>query len=288
MLDPLSSGYRSFLSRCMVFQDDAAADKWIARATRLNVVDPENWVLAGILEVRRGRGDEGLAAFEKAVFLNPTRPASYFDAGVSLFENLPILPAGRRAFFRDLAQTDLAHSLNLSDFYRQDPNLCMASATILAEKGDTLNAALWAKRIVLPSPVYWPFAVEKLALCFSLGERVEAISEWRNIFISANLTPAQVQLISSELNKYSVPDFDFMRAEIALLEGKLDSARRLLSTLVTVRANVVDYRIALGNVDEKLGQQDEARLCYEKALELSPANQEAKSKLVQIYGRGKP
>jgi tetratricopeptide (TPR) repeat protein len=271
----------------MIFQDDAGADKWIARATRLNVVDPENWVLAGMLELRRGGADEGLAAFEKAVSLNPTRPASYFDAGVSLFEDLPILPADRRPFFRDLAQANLARSLNLSDFFRQDPNLCMALASIMAEKGDTVNAVLWAKRIVLPSPVYWPFAIEKLALCFSLGERVEAISEWQHLFVPANITSAQVQLISSELNKYSTPDFDFMRAEIDLLQGRLDSAQRELSRLVTVRPNMADYRIALGNVDEKLGRRDEARLCYEKALELSPANQEAKNKLMQIYSRGK-
>jgi Flp pilus assembly protein TadD len=36
-------------------------------------------------------------------------------------------------------------------------------------------------------------------------------------------------------------------------------------------------------VYEKQGLRREARLCYEKALELSPANQEAKKKVLEYY-----
>jgi len=283
MLDPLSSDYRSLMSRCMILQGDPGADKWAGAATGLSVADPENRVLAGMLKVKRGGIDEGLAEFERAVSLNPTRPATYFDAGLSLFEALPAVPAGRRVFFRNLAQLDLALSFNLDESLWQEPRLCLALATIMAEKGNTLAAVFWVKRIVLQPPADWPFAIKKLALCFSLGERVEAVSTWRNLFSPANLSSARIQTISSELNKYPDPDFNFMRAEIDVLQGRLDSAQRELSALVTLRPNVADYRLALGGVYEKLGRRTEARLCYEKALELSPANQEAKRKVTELY-----
>ena len=283
MLDPLSSDYRSLMSRCMILQGDPGADKWAGAATGLSVADPENRVLAGMLKVKRGGIDEGLAEFERAVSLNPTRPATYFDAGLSLFEALPAVPAGRRVFFRNLAQLDLALSFNLDESLWQEPRLCLALATIMAEKGNTLAAVFWVKRIVLQPPADWPFAIKKLALCFSLGERVEAVSTWRNLFSPANLSSARIQTIYSELNKYPDPDFNFMRAEIDVLQGRLDSAQRELSALVTLRPNVADYRLALGGVYEKLGRRTEARLCYEKALELSPANQEAKRKVTELY-----
>jgi tetratricopeptide (TPR) repeat protein len=283
MLDPLSPDYRSLMSRCMISQGDPGADKWTSAATSLSVADPENRVLAGMLKMKRGGIDEGLAEFERAVSLNPTRPATYFDAGLSLFEALPAIPAGRRVFFRNLAQLDLALSFNLDESLWQDPRLCLALATIMAEKGYTPAAVFWVKRIVLQPPADWPFAIKKLALCFSLGERVEAVSTWRSLFFPANLSSARIQTISSELNKYPDPDFGFMRADIDVLQGRLDSAQRELSTLVGVRPNVADYRLALGGVYERLGRRTEARLCYEKALQLSPANQEAKRKVMELY-----
>jgi tetratricopeptide (TPR) repeat protein len=283
MLDPLSSDYRSLTARCVISQGSPGADKWVCAATVLSAANPENWVLAGMLKTRRGSIDEGLAAFETALSLNPTRPASYFDAGLSLFEALPTIPAGQRVLFLNLSQVDLALGLNLDGSLSQEPRLCLALATIMAEKGNNPGAVFWVKRVAIWPPVDWPFAIKKLALCFSLGERVEAISEWRNIFAPANLTSARVRLISSEMAKYSVPDFAFMRAEIDVLQGRLDSAQRELTALVSLRPIVADYRLALGDVYEKLGRGDQARICYEKALELSPANQEAKKKLIRYF-----
>jgi tetratricopeptide (TPR) repeat protein len=53
--------------------------------------------------------------------------------------------------------------------------------------------------------------------------------------------------------------------------------------LIVARPNVAEYRLALGEVYEGQGLRREARLCYEKALELSPANQEAKKKVLEYY-----
>ena len=286
MLDPLSSDHVRLLARARMSAGDRTAGMWLVRARSLGVADPGNWVLWGMMETKRGRIDDGLAAFEKAISLNPSRPASYSDAGLSLFDALPYAPSGQRPLFRNLAQVYLALGLDLDHFLWQDPHVCLAMASIRAEKGDTFNAAFWAKRIVLQPPVDWPFAVRKLALCFSLGERVEAISSWKDIFLPQELSPAQLDLISAELKNYSIPDLAYMRADVDLFQGKLDAARTELSSLVVLRPHVADYQLALANIYEKLGRRNEARLGYEKALELSPANQEAKKKVTQYYARG--
>jgi tetratricopeptide (TPR) repeat protein len=283
VLDPLSSDHARLLACLQMSAHDRTADKGLVRARNLSVADPGNWVLWGMLETKRGRMDEGLAAFEKAISLNPSRPASYSDAGLCLFDALSSAPSERQPLLRNLAQVYLARGLDLDNFLWQDPHVCLALASIRAEKGDTLNAAFWAKRIVLQPPVDWPFAIRKLALCFSLGERVEAISSWKQIFLPKELSSLQLDLISAELTKYSIPDFAYMLADLDLIQGKLDSARKELSSLVALRPHVPDYQIALANVYDKLGRRDDARLCYERGLELSPANQEAKKKVTEYY-----
>ena len=283
MLDPLSSDHTRLLARAQMSADNRTADRWLVRARNLSVADPGNWVLSGMLETKRGRIDDGLAAFEKAIFLNPSRPASYLDAGLCLFDALPSAPSERQPLFRNLAQVYLALGLDLDHFLWQDPHVCLTLASIRAEKGDMLNAAFWAKRIVLQPPVDWAFAVRKLALCFSLGERVEALSSWNKVFLPEELSSHQIDVISAELKKYSIPDFAYMRADLDLFQGKLDSAEKELSSLVVLRPHVPDYQIALGDVYEKLGRRNDARICYENALELSPANQEAKKKVTEYY-----
>jgi tetratricopeptide (TPR) repeat protein len=283
MLDPLSSDHAKLLARAQMSAGDRTADRWLVRARNLSVADPGNWVLSGVFETKRGRIDEGLAAFDKAIFLNPSRPASYSDAGLCLFDALPSVPSERQPLFRNLAQVYLALGLDLNHFLWQDPRVCLALASIRAEKGDTLNAVFWVKRIVLQPPVDWPFAIRKLALCFSLGERVEALSSWNKVFLPEELSSHQIDVISAELKKYSIPDFAYMLADLDLVQGKLDSAQEQLSSLVVLRPHVADYQIALGDVYEKLGRRNDARLCYEKGLELSPANQEAKRKVTEYY-----
>ena len=283
MLDPLSADHARLLARARMSAGDRAADRWLVRARDLSVADPANWVLSGMTETKRGRVDEGLAAFDKAIFLNPSRPASYSDAGLSLFDALPYGPSERQPLFRSLAQVYLALALDLDPFLRRDPHVCLALASIMAEKGDTLNAAFWARRAVLQPPVDWPFAVRKLALCFSLGERVEAVYSWKKVFLPQELSSAQLDLISVEMARYSIPDFAYMRADLDVFQGKLDAAGKELSSLVVLCPHVADYQIALAKVYEKLGRRNDARLCYEKALELSPANQEAKNKIMEYY-----
>jgi tetratricopeptide (TPR) repeat protein len=133
-------------------------------------------------------------------------------------------------------------------------------------------------------PVDWPLAVKKLALCFALGERVEAISTWKKIVADESFSPPGMGVIEAEAKKSALPDFNYLLADLHVRQGRLGPAREELSSLVVARPHVADYRLALGEVYEKQGLRRKARLCYEKALELSPANQEAKKKVLEYYG----
>lgn len=285
VLDPLSSDYKTLLARSLMTTNNPSTEESIRRAIDVSVVNPEGWVLSGMFQGKPGRIESGAAAFEKAVSLNPSRPATYLEQGLYLFDALPSVPVDLRALYRNLADLSLNVSLNLDPALIANPRLCLAMAEVAAEKGHTGRAVSWLKRAVVQPPVNWPFAIKKMALCFSLGEGVEALSTWKNVFVPKNLSSAQLGLIETEIKKYPIPDFAYFLADLYVFQGKLDFAQEELASLVAVRPNVAHYRMALGDVYEKLQRYREARLCYEKALELSPANQEAKRKVMEYYGR---
>jgi tetratricopeptide (TPR) repeat protein len=287
MLDPLSFGYRILLARSLMAADNPKAAEAIRGAIRVSVVDPEGWVLSGTLQGREGRIEQGVTAFEKAASLDPGRPATFLEEGLYLFDVLPFIPEEKRPLYRSLAELDLDLSLKLAPALAASPHLCLAMAFLLAEKGDKGGAVSYLKRVSLASPINWPLGVRKLALCFVLGERVDALFTWKRILPPKDLSTAQLALIETELQKYSIPEFAYFLADIHVLQGKLDVAQKELTSLVSFQPNVPDYRLALGNVYDKLGRYREAHLSYAKVLELSPSNQEAKRKVIEYYARGK-
>ncbi len=284
LLDPLSSEYKILLARSLIITNNPnITDKAIGRAINVAVVNPEGWVLSGMFQGKQGRIKSGAATFEKAVSLNPGRPATYLERGLYLFDALPSVPADLRPLYRNLAELSLNLSLNLDPALIANPRLCLAMAEVAAEKGDRSKAISYLKRVALEPPVDWPFAIKKLALCFSLGENVEAISTWKKIFVLETLSLSQIGLIETEIKKYSTSDFGYFLAQLHVAAGKSDLAQKELTSLVSLRPHVAEYRIALGDLFETLNRRQEARLCYEKALELSPANQEAKKKVIAYY-----
>jgi len=283
MLDPLSSAYKTFLARSLMAINDPNADRSVRGAVCVDAINPEAWVLRGEVEGKHGRIDEGLARCEKALSLNPSRPETYLRTGLYLSDALPEIPEEKRFLYRNLAELNLNLSLALDHALVSDPHLCLALGSISAEKGDTNRAVFWLKRTVIQPPVDWPFAIKKLALCFALGERVEAISTWKKILADESLSPPEMGVIEVEAKKSVLQDFNYLLADLHVRQGRLDLAQEELSSLVVARPRVADYRLALGEVYEKQGLRREARLCYEKALELSPANQEAKKKVLEYY-----
>ena len=149
LLDPLSSDYKTLLARTLVGQNDPDANAAIRGAVKVSAVDPEGWVLSGRLSGKQGEVDRGFAAFEKALFLNPARPSTYLEAGLCLCDALPPFPADRRALYRGLAEFNLHLSLNLDPALAANPRLCLAAASILAEKGDAGRAVFWLRRTLL-------------------------------------------------------------------------------------------------------------------------------------------
>ncbi len=286
MLDPLSSAYLMLLARSLMTIDDPDAARSAAGAVRMDAINPAAWVLCGELEGRYGRTDEGFARCEKALSLNPSRPETYLRTGLYLWAALPSLHGDQRSLYRNLAEMHLDLSLALNDALASEAHLGLALASIAAEKGDRRRAASWLKRTVIEPPVDWPFAIKKLALCFEVGEQVEAIAAWKKLVRDETLSPLKIRVIEAEIEGCEVPDFAYLRADLHVRQGRLDLAREELSSLVAARPYVADYRLALGEVYEKLGLRREAMICDEKALELSPASQEAKKKVVEYYGKG--
>lgn len=282
LLDPLSSDYKTLLARSLLVTNNPnIADKAIGKAINVAVVNPEGWVLSGTFQGKQGRIENGATAFEKAVSLNPGRSATYLDQGLYLFDALPSVSAELRPLYRNLAELSLNLSLSLDPALSIDPQLCFAMASIATDKGDTGRAVSWLKRAVVQPPVDWPFAIKKMALCFSLGEAVEAIFLWKKVFIAKNLSGGDIELIERELKKYRLPDFAFFLAQVHIHENKTELAEEELISLITIKPNVADYRILLADLNERLGHYREARVQYEKALELSPANQQAKKKVIE-------
>jgi tetratricopeptide (TPR) repeat protein len=285
--DPLGTEYRKTLTRGDETADDPGSETVVRDSIWLSAIDPENWVLWGALKTRQGLFEDGLASFEKAVSLDPGRAATYSEAGLRLL-GVALCSPEKKSTYKDLAELDLAMAIALDSSLLNDPQLAMAMATIAAGKGDKEQAISYLKRVTLLPPFDWAFAIRKLALSFSLDEPMEALRSWRKMLFVRSLSQEEKSFVETELKKYPVADFAYFLADLNVLEGKLESARRSLSALVAVRPGIADYRLALGTVYEKIGNYREAGICYEKALELSPANQEAKKKVIEHFSGQKP
>ena len=129
------------------------------------------------------------------------------------------------------------------------------------------------------------FMVRKWALHFQLGDTKKPLSQWSLLFYGGKLSPDHLTTLTNEMKKYPVPDFTYFSGQIHLQKGETELARQELTSLVSQRPNVAEYRLALGDVYEKLGKPNDALAQYEKAVELSPSNQYAKSKMIEYYKR---
>ncbi len=124
LLDPLFFDYKILLARSLMVTNSYTTDKAIRRAISVAAVDPEGWVLSGMFQGKQGRIESGATAFEKAISLNPGRPATYLQRGFYLFDALPSIPADLRPLYRNLADLSLNLSLNL------DPSLILAHDSV--------------------------------------------------------------------------------------------------------------------------------------------------------------
>jgi len=283
ILDPLSADYGFLLAGSLVGANAQGAKNKVQRAIWTSVASPDGWILQGTLSGRTNQFDAGVAAFEKALFLNPSRAKTYLAAGLYLYDALPSVALDRGPLYRTLAELNLIRSLNLDPSLAGNPRVCLAMAEIMAEKSDRSSAIVWLKRTPLQYPVDWAFAVRKMAVSFTLGEGVEARALWRKVFVTDMISEMQLGIIEAELKKYAVPELRYFLSQVHIAQNKPELAEKELVSLTATKSAVADYWIALGTVHERLHHSGEARLCYVKALQLSPSNDEAKKKLVGYY-----
>jgi tetratricopeptide (TPR) repeat protein len=84
-----------------------------------------------------------------------------------------------------------------------------------------------------------------MAVCFSVGENVEAVSTWRKAR-SCGISSREAEQIRKEIQKYrSIPDFAYILADLYGLRGDFHLARKELQKLVALRPNIAEYWLAL-------------------------------------------
>jgi tetratricopeptide (TPR) repeat protein len=284
MIDPFSCDYAILQSRSLLATDRSLARQVSRKALAVGLAEPESWVAAGMAAVKDGGVQEGLALYERAVSLDPDRAGTRFHVGLALSDCLPSVRPANRELYRNLAELNLMMAATLAPFFSTDPRLCLALAELRAEEGDKKGAVAWARRISAKPSIDWILTARKMAVCFSVGENVEAVSTWRKAR-SCGISSREAEQIRKEIQKYrSIPDFAYILADLYGLRGDFHLARKELQKLVALRPNIAEYWLALGDTLRKLGCHDEAGDCYEKALVLSPANEDARRKVVEYYG----
>lgn len=285
LTDPFSSDYATLHSRSLLATDRSGVREAVKRAMMVDAASPESWVVAGMAALKEGNVSEGIAHFQRATSLDPDRPFTRYEVGLALHDSLRSVPAGARELYRNLAELNLSMAVSSVPAFSADPRLCLALAEIRAEAGDKKNAIAWAREIPVQPPIDWITVIGRIAVCFSVGENPEAISTWKKAR-SFGISLTEAAQIRREARKYpSIPDVAYVLADLCTREGDLAPARARLEGLTKARPNVAEYRLALGDALRRLGRYDEAAVCYEKAMELSPANAEARNKVVEHYGR---
>lgn len=280
-LDPLSLDHATLLCRSLTETEDREARQAARWAIAIGAANPEAWMVSGKFALKQGNLVEGLGLMQRAVILDPDRFVSRMEAGLAYFENLSSLPNSNRELYRNLSELNLRRSVALAPALSTNPHLCLVMAAIRAERGDRKDAVRWVKRVRIENPIDWALIVKKLAVCFSFGEYVEAISTWKGLEV-LNISQAEMKQIENEIEKHeTIVDLAYIRADLHARKGDLLAAQRDLANLIATRPNVPEYRLKLGNVLEKLGRHGEAAASYEKALNLSPAGLEARAKLLE-------
>ncbi|MCX5811373.1 MAG: tetratricopeptide repeat protein [Proteobacteria bacterium] len=284
-LDPFNADYKHILAWNLWSVDLSKADKAIKSAINRSVIDPKSWIFLGWIKGREGFITEGYKDFDRAVMLNPKRPDSLAQQGLYVYQMLPLIDKSVKPLFQVLAELNLRVAMELDPVFARYPPYAFALAMIYQEKGDSSAASSVLRNINTDGPTDWQLTIRNMVLYLQLNRYLTAIAQWETSFNPDKLTPAQINLIEKELNKYNIPDLRYFLARIYLHQGKTDVALGELKSLVALRGNVVEYRLALGDMYEKAGNRKDALIQYEKAVELSPANQQAKKKVIEYYSK---
>jgi tetratricopeptide (TPR) repeat protein len=284
-LDPFNGDYWYLAALDTIKTDVQTAENQIQHAIGASMIDPKNWVLRGWIEGKRGFIDQGRQFLDTAIMLSPMRASSHAQQGIYLYQMWLNADASKKDLYEMPATLSLIKALELDKNLYLNPYV----NTALAELYMTDKSQPYATSVltVIPNDQFigWPMTIKRLALFFELRDAVKALTMWRKQFNPKKLSPEDLQVIEAEIGKYRAPELAYPLAQIHVAQGKFSEALKELTSLVSARAESAEYKIALASVHEHMGNRAVAGRLYEEALRLSPANQEAKGKVIEYYGR---
>lgn len=285
-LDPLAPDYPYLMASQYSGENPAKALILSGKAIARSVLSPRHWVQAGWLNAQNGNFREAFLSFEKAIFLDPGDVDAYVQKGLFLFfQVLPNVDPQKKTATIVMIEQSLSLAVQYDSSLLRSPRVSFALASVYYEKGDQDKARMIVQNADDVAISDLGFLVRKWALHFRLGDTKRPVSQWDHLFREGKLSSAEMTTLADEMAKYNIPDFHYFIAQIHLQKGETEKALHKLSSCVSERPNVIEYRLSLGDVYEKLGRPGDALAQYEKALALSPTNEYAKSKIIEHYKR---
>lgn len=282
--DPFSPDYPYLLAVKLSAEDPGGAMRLNRKAIRRSVLSPRYQIQEGWLRAQNGDLSDAFLSFEKAIFLDPMNVNAHIQKGLFLFfQVMPNVEGEQKDIYRTMAEKSLSLAAQYDPSLLRSPLVSLALASIYSEIGDKDEARTVLRESDDMAVLDPGFLVKKWALHFELGDAQRPIAQWGALFRGDKLTEADFTTLTVEMAKQTIPDFRYFEAQILMQRGEMETARQKMSSCVSERPHVAEYRLALGDIYEKLGKRSDALTQYEKALKLSPANQYAKSKMIEYY-----
>jgi tetratricopeptide (TPR) repeat protein len=294
-LDPLSAEYPYLLAEQVSGDNPDGGLRLNRKAISLSVLTPLYQIQKGWIAAQRGRFNEAFQSFEEAIFIDPGNANAYVQQGLFLFQASSRVEPERKSFYLTMAGQSLSLAVKCDPSLVRDQVIAFVRASISNERGDMDEARAILRKADDTTMPDLGFLVRKWALQFRLGDTKAPVLQWTAMFLGGKLSPGQLAILTNEMAKHNVPDFNYFMAQIYLRKGETILALEKMVSLTSQRPHVTEYRLALGDLFEKLGKRSEALAQYERALALSPSNQYAKLKTIEHYkdltpatGRRKP
>ena len=283
-LDPFTPDYPYLMAVRLAEEKPIEALRLNNKAISRSVLSPRYRIQEGWLRAQNGDLRDAFLSFEKAIFLDPMNVDAHMQKGLFLFfQVMPNAETQRKDTYRTMAEKSLSLAVQYDPSLLRNSPVSFALASIYSEMGDK-DEAWTVLREADESTVSDPgFLVKKWALHFELGDTQRPIAQWKALLHGDKLSEADLTTLAVEMAKQTIPDFRYFEAQILMQRGEMEAALQKLSSCISERPHVAEYRLALGDVYEKLGKRVDALAQYEKALKLSPANQYAKSKMIEYY-----
>ena len=283
-LDPINAEYHHLLAEQIYADDPDRGSRLNKKAISLSVLNSSYQIQSGWMAAQKGLTDDAFESFEKAIYVDPGNIDAYVQQGLFLISQaLSCVKTEMKIFYLTMAEQSISLAIKYDRSLTHDPLIAFALASIADEKGDQDSARAilkQSKHAMIPDLT---FLVQKWALHFRLGDPKTPISQWTAMLSGGKLQNGQIAALTKEMMKQNVPDFGYFLAQISLWRGHTILALERMTSLVSKRPLVTEYRLALGDILEKLGKPVEALSQYEKALALSPSNQYAKLKMIECY-----